>query len=57
MVVDRDLVGQRAGVFGVALGQRNALVEPQDLRAFGVVVLRDDGDVADVIQQLAGDPP
>src|SRR5699024_9330894 len=42
--VDRDLVRQRAGVFGGPLGERDPLVEAQDAGGVEVIVLGDDRD-------------
>ena len=52
VAVERDGVRQRAGVGGVALGQRDALVEPEQVGLVGMAVLDQDDDVVDRGGQL-----
>ena len=44
--VDRDRVGQRTGVVA-ALGQRDSLVEAEQIGILGVLVLDDDRDISE----------
>jgi hypothetical protein len=50
--VDRDLVGQRAGVVDPAPRQRDALVEPEQRLPRRRLVLDDDLDVGDLFAQI-----
>jgi hypothetical protein len=59
MPVDGDAVRQEARVAGVALGQRDALVETEELAAVvgpGAVVLDDDRDVAHLTTEFGWQP-
>ena len=45
--IDRDHIGQGAGVVAVALGQRHTLVEPEQIRLVGMPILDQHDDVVD----------
>src|SRR3954466_6942605 len=50
--VDHDPVGQRPAVLPAALGQRVALVQPEQVRLVGVAVLDEDDDVVQERHEL-----
>src|SRR4051812_16131502 len=50
--VDRDLVGQRAGVVGAAAGERDALVEAEERVASGGLIFDDELDVGHLLAQV-----
>ena len=52
LAVDHDPVRQLAAVLPAALGQREALVEPEQVRLVGVAVLDQDDDVVQQLHQL-----
>ncbi len=47
VAIDRDRVGQRTGVPGVAFGQRDALIQPQAVGLIRVAALDEHDDVVD----------
>jgi hypothetical protein len=51
MPVEADPVGQRSRVV-LALGQRDALVQPEQVRVLRVLVLHDDHDVVEPSGEL-----